>query len=219
MTSRGALLSAVVVGMWSASSTATDAHRLDEYLQATLLSVDRDRVTVEIGLTPGVTVAPQIMMSIDSDGDGRISSAEGEAYAREVLQSVVMVVDDRPAPLVLEESRFPEFGEMKLGLGTIRLRAAAKVNSGLGRHHLSYRNTHKPELSVYLANALVPADQRVRIAAQTRDRPQQSIALDYTVALDGLWARISWLLAAFGTIGAGAMARRPRGVTAGSSER
>jgi hypothetical protein len=219
MTSRETSISAVVLGMCLASSTATDAHRLDEYLQATLLSVDRDRVTVEIGLTPGVTVAPQIMMSIDSDGDGRISAAEGEAYGREVLRSVVLVVDDRPAPLVLEESKFPEFGEMKLGLGTIRLRAAAKVDSGLGRHHLSYRNTYKPELSVYLANALVPADQRVQVAAQTRDRTQQSIAVDYTVALDGLWARMSWLLAAFGTIGVGVMARRPRSVTAGSSER
>jgi hypothetical protein len=219
MTSRDASISALVVGMWFAYSTATDAHRLDEYLQATLLSVDRDGVTVEIGLTPGVTVAPQIMMLIDSDGDGRISSAEGEAYAREVLRSVVLVVDDRPARLVLEESKFPEFGEMKLGMGTIRLRAAAKVNSDFGRHHLSYRNTHKPELSVYLANVIVPSDQRLQIAAPTRDRTQQSLALDYTVALDGLWARISWLLAAVGSICAGVMARRPRGVTAGSSER
>jgi len=33
------------------------AHRVDEYLQATRLSIDLDRVEVEINLTPGIDLA------------------------------------------------------------------------------------------------------------------------------------------------------------------
>ena len=49
------------------------AHRLDEYLQATLIGVTRDGVEVEIQLTPGVAMLPVLMAVIDQDGDGRIS--------------------------------------------------------------------------------------------------------------------------------------------------
>ena len=34
-----------------------DAHRLDEYLQATRVAIERGRVTVEIDLTPGASLA------------------------------------------------------------------------------------------------------------------------------------------------------------------
>lgn len=56
------------------------AHRLDEYLQATQISVGRDRIVVDIYLTPGTAVAPAILSTIDTNGDGSISSAEGAAY-------------------------------------------------------------------------------------------------------------------------------------------
>jgi hypothetical protein len=49
------------------------AHRLDEYLQATLIGVTRDGIDVEIQLTPGVAMLPVLMAVIDQDRDGRIS--------------------------------------------------------------------------------------------------------------------------------------------------
>ena len=38
------------------AGTPASAHRLDEYLQATTISVEKDRVQAQIRLTPGVAV-------------------------------------------------------------------------------------------------------------------------------------------------------------------
>ena len=57
------------------------AHRLDEYLQATRLSLAPDRVVLKIDLTPGVEVAPAIFAMITPNRDGRISEAEGISRA------------------------------------------------------------------------------------------------------------------------------------------
>ena len=69
------------------------AHRLDEYLQATLLSVERDHVELEIDLTAGSNVASKVFALIDTDRDGQISPAEGEAYTQSVLSSIVISID------------------------------------------------------------------------------------------------------------------------------
>jgi hypothetical protein len=159
------------------------AHRVDEYLQATRLSIDLDRVDVEINLTPGIDLANTIFASIDTNRDGEISSAEGEAYARQMLRSVVLKADGSPAPITLVETSFPQFSEMKLGVGMIRLRATAKIPAAAsGRHEISYLNTHRPESSVYLVNALVPTSPRIQISDQRRDVAQHGLTLDYLVA-------------------------------------
>ena len=41
------------------------AHRLNEYLQATLISIEKDRVQVSLHLTPGVAVSSTIIANID----------------------------------------------------------------------------------------------------------------------------------------------------------
>src|SRR5215510_9977816 len=114
-----------VIGVSVLCPLSAGAHRLDEYLQATRLSVDRDRVGLEIGLTPGVDVAPRILASIDTDHDGRISLAEGNAYARAFIRSLAVSVDGRPLVVTLSDARFPEIEEMAEGVGTIRLLASA----------------------------------------------------------------------------------------------
>lgn len=194
MTTRG--IACAVLGVWLAAVPRAGAHRLDEYLQATRLAIDLERVDLEIDLTPGVAVASRIFSSIDTNRDGEISSAEGEAYARRMLGSVTLSVDGLAAPIVLRETRFPQLREMSLGVGTIQLRATAKVPAaGAGRHRVSFLNTHRPELSVYLVNALVPASPRIRIGDQRRDRAQHGLTLDYTVASDGAPVRAFALFA------------------------
>jgi hypothetical protein len=61
--------------------TPSSAHRLDEYLQAAMLSLEKDRVQVQLRLTPGVAVFPFIVSIIDTDSDGAISIGEQRAYA------------------------------------------------------------------------------------------------------------------------------------------
>ncbi len=180
MNARCAVLAVCLATLPSAS-----AHRLDEYLQATRLSIDLERVDLEIDLTPGVAVASKIIDSIDTNRDGEISSAEGAAYARRMLRSVTLSVDGLAAPILLVETHFPTPGDMSQGIGTIQLRATAKVPAaGAGRHRVSFLNAHQPESSVYLVNALIPANSRIQIADQRRDRAQHGLTLDYTVAGD-----------------------------------
>jgi len=200
-----------VLGVWLATPAPAGAHRLDEYLQATRLSIDDERVRLEIDLTAGVAVAREVFAWIDTNRDGQISNAEGDAYARQVLRSVLLSVDGQPASITLTEIRYPQFRDMSLGAGTIQMRATANVSAtGAGRHQLSYFNTHRPEWSVYLVNALVPTDPRIRIAGQQRDRAQHGLTLDYTVRGRAPWARTWSLLTLLAMAGALSITRWPR---------
>lgn len=173
----------VATCIWLATASSATAHRLDEYLQATRLSIDIARVDVEIDLTPGVSLASNVFGWIDTNHDGEISQAEGEAYARAMLRSAVLKADGSPMRLDLEESSFPTLSEMNLGIGTIRLRATAAIPAaGPGRHQISFLNMHRPESSVYLVNVLVPQNNRLQFGEQRRDVAQHGLTLDYTVA-------------------------------------
>ena len=210
MTVRSLSASLAVLGVCLATAAPARAHRLDEYLQATRLSIDVERVSLEIDLTPGVAVAPEVFAWIDTNRDSQISNAEGEAYARQLLHSVVLSVDDRPVPITLVEIDVPQFSEMRLGVGSIRVRATASVTTtNSGHHQLSFLNTHRLESSVYLVNALVPADPRIQLGGQQRDHAQHGLMLDYSVVADASWAR-TWS-ALIGLVMAGVLVftRRP----------
>ena len=199
------------VGFWLAAPAPAGAHRLDEYLQATRLSLDVERIGLEMDLTAGVGLASEVWAWIDTNRDGLISDAEGDAYARQLLRSVVLSVDGRPVPIMVDDVRVPPLHEMRLGVGTLQVRATAQVRAaGTGRHHVSYVNTHRSESSVYLVNALVPADPHIQIAAQRRDPAQHGLTLDYDVVADASWARTWVLLAGLAMAGVLAGTRWPR---------
>lgn len=158
------------------------AHPIDEYVQNTYIDPAPDRTTLELNLTPGVLVAPEVVALIDADEDGEISETESEAYANEVLRDISLEVDDEPQPLTLASSQFPTPLDMSAGLGTIRLQVAAEAPEGVpGDHSLSFRNDHQPVNSKYLVNAFETAGE-VKIAQQDRDELQNGIRVDYTTA-------------------------------------
>jgi hypothetical protein len=102
-----------------------------------------------------------------------------------VLQSVTVDVDGRQLSLLLIDVNAPETAAMREGEGVLRLRAQARVpDLGAGVHRLRYRNHHHSDLGVYLANALVPASDRVSIARQRRDREQRELTIEYILAPD-----------------------------------
>jgi len=171
-----------IAAVWLIWSAAANAHRLDEYLQVTRIAVDRERVDLDIDLTPGVAVARQVFGWIDSDRNGEISAEEGDVYAAGVLAAIRLDVDDRAQPLTLVGRRFPTLREMSQGVGTVQLTATAAVpRASNGRHQLVYQNSHRPEVSVYLVNALVPKSQDIEVLGQRRDRQQHELRLDYRV--------------------------------------
>ena len=171
------------------------AHVLDEYVQAAQIVLAPGGVRVELRLTPGVEVADRVFMMIDVDGDGQISSAEEQAYARRVMQDIALEMDGRRVPLALTGIQFPSRREMKEGVGAIRLDLAAEAALGTaGEHQLSFRNDHLPELGVYLVNALVPTTSEIKISGQTRDPLQREMRLSFHVTThvtpadtDGPW--------------------------------
>jgi hypothetical protein len=173
----------IVLGMRLAIPSVADAHRLDEYLQATRIDVSLDRVALDIDLTAGVGVAPGVWRLIDTDRNGRISDAEGRSYADLVLKSVVLQVDGQARPVALVSSHFPTFREITSGTGPIRIEARAELPlTSNGRHTLRYQNTHRRATSVYLVNTLVPSNSAITIASQRRDPRQTELVLTYDVA-------------------------------------
>jgi hypothetical protein len=98
MNGRRLFVSSAVLGAWLAAPAA--AHRVDEYLQATRVSIDIERVDLEIDLTAGSALASEVFAWIDTNRNGEISNTEGEEYAQQVLRSIVLKVDGWPVPSI-----------------------------------------------------------------------------------------------------------------------
>lgn len=169
--------------LFTAWPNGVEAHQLDEYLQATRIALARDSVTIELDLTPGIAIAAAIFPLIDRDGDLTVAASEIETYARSVLKDLTLHVDGRVCPLTLIRAESPSWPELRDGIGTIRIEAHTDVPlQRTGEHRIHYENFHRPDMSVYLANVLVPATPTISVVGQERDRTQRRFDLDVTVA-------------------------------------
>jgi len=172
----GALVLAIVV----AGAPSASAHRLDEYLLAGRVAIDPDHVELQLDLTPGVALANRIAAEIDRDRNGIISVDEIRAYAEVVRSGITLAVDGNPLHPNLVESRAPAIDALARGTGTIQLRWVAQLPPlAAGPHRLFYRNAHHPDIGVYLANVLVPANDRVAVTGQDRDVDQREFTVEY----------------------------------------
>lgn len=186
----------------------SQAHRLDEYLQATRITVEPDRIALQVRLTPGMSLADEVIALIDRDRDGRVAPAEARAYGASVLGDLVLRVDGRPLRLTLDQVRVPSLPEMRDGMASTIIEASTAVPfETSGRHVLRYRNDHQPVSSVYLANAMMPDSGAITIAGQGRDRQQRELRLDVKVGNNRL--SMAWTAAAAALLGGLAIARRP----------
>ena len=185
--------------------TPAFAHRLDEYLQATTILVSRDRVQVQIRLTPGVAVFPVVFASIDTNADGIITDAEIRAYAERVLRDLSLTVDGDRLRLRVVSSKAARVEEMKEGRGDIQLEVDAEMPRGGQRRRLVFENHHQARIAAYLVNGLVPTDPDIRIRTQDRNYEQSFYQLDYEeIDRSDAVARARWP-AAGGWLGAGAL--------------
>ena len=92
---------AVVAACVLLACTPAWAHRIDEYLQATILSLASNRASASMRLIPGVMVAPSVIATIDTDHDGAFSDAEKQAYAHRVLRDRAITIDGKQRRLNL----------------------------------------------------------------------------------------------------------------------
>ena len=155
------------------------AHRLDEYLQGALISVEKNRLDAEITLTPGVAVFPILLADIDTNADGVISNTEQRAYAQRVLDDLSLKLDGYRLTPRLVSMRFPAIDEMKQGLGQIQLEFSTDLPSGGPNRRLVLESHHHNSIAAYQVNCLVPRDPDIRVIAQSRNYHQSFYQLDY----------------------------------------
>ena len=165
-----------------ATAVTAPAHRLDEYLQATRIAVATNRIDVSVDLTPGVAVVSDVLAAIDTNRDAQLSETERQTYAGRLLKDLRVKIDGRDLALTLVETTFPTIAEMREGHGIIRVKASASIDPlQPGPHRLTLTNSHLPQISAYLVNALVPKDRAIQIKQQTRDELQKDYRLLFTV--------------------------------------
>jgi hypothetical protein len=189
---RGIATTAVIVALLSING---QSHNLDEYVQAARLSLVRDRVALELDLTPGVAVAPGIIAIIDRDADAAISSEEARAYGHAVMSDVRLSLDGHAVDVRLDRVEVPPAADLRAGVGTIAIRASGSVDRlGGGLHSLQFKNDHRPAGAAYLINALAPDDPAIHVISQTRDPIQREGRIEYEIRSPSA-ARWVWLFA------------------------
>jgi hypothetical protein len=172
---------ALLLGLVVLPSTVF-AHRLDEYLQATLVTIERDEVRLQINLTPGVAVAQQVLALIDHDRDNQISINEATAYSELLKRDLILRLDRRKVSLRVTTANFPEPTELRTGSGIIQMEFSATIPPlAAGAHRLTLKNRHLPTLSVYLFNAAQPKSGSVQISMQKRNKNQSTGEIEFTV--------------------------------------
>lgn len=156
------------------------AHRIDEYLQATILSLESHQAHASMRLIPGVMVAPSVIALIDANHDGVFSEDEKRAYAVRVLGDLSLSIDGQVVKPQLDSWSIPEASQLRDGLGEIHLEYHVDLPSipspnrtlVLADHHLNGS-------SVYLMNVEVPQEQTLRIVDQQRNPRQSAYEVDY----------------------------------------
>jgi hypothetical protein len=173
----------VVITALALASWPCSAHRLDEYLQATTISLSRSRIRLEMRLVPGVAVAPMILKTLDSDGDRVFSDAEQDQYVKRLRRDLDVTLDGQPLSLHLTSKTFPSIADMEEGRGAIRLSFEAEiVDTRGGARELRFENRHWRPIGAYLVNVLTPEDPDIRVVAQTRNFEQSSYRLSYSLS-------------------------------------
>lgn len=158
------------------------AHRLDEYLQATLVSIAPNEVRLHINLTPGVAVAQRVLARIDRNRDNLISTNEVTAYGEALKRDLIVQLDQHNVGLKLAVVNFPMLAELRTGWGIIQMEFSAVIGPLTpGAHQLNLKNRHLPALSVYLLNAAQPQSTSVRIVRQKRNKNQSSGEIEFYI--------------------------------------
>lgn len=172
-------LGAGVVAILAALTSPAGAHALDEYLQAVLIGVEKDHVSLSLRLVPGVEVLPDVLRGMDANKDGKISSAERQAYPARVLDDLDLSLNGKGLRLRLISADIPAPESLGDGVGQMRMEFRADLPPGAMQRRLVLKNRHQSRIGAYLVNSLAATDPDIRIQAQRRNADQSFYQLDY----------------------------------------
>jgi len=165
-----------------AMQTSAFSHEVDEYVQAALISIERDHLDVQLRLVPGADVFSQVFAAIDTDGNGVVSDAEKQAYAQTVRRDLTFSVNGKRVTAEIVTIQFPTVDLMKEGIGEIALGFRVPVARPGAHQQFVLENHHQRAISAYLVNCLKPRDTSLHIVSQHRSPDQARYELDYEVA-------------------------------------
>lgn len=168
-----------VAAILAALGAPAQAHALDEYLQAILVGVEKDRVSLSMRLVPGIAVWPDVLRGMDANADGNISVAERQSYPARVRTDLHLSLDGKRLPLRVISADIPEPELLKDGIGQMRIEFAADLPPGPAQRRLVLENRHHSRIAAYLVNSLASRDPDIRIGAQRRNENQSFYQLDY----------------------------------------
>jgi hypothetical protein len=176
----------VSILLFLASAAIVFAHRVDEHLQATLVTIEPDRIRLQINLTPGVGVAEKVLGLVDRNRDGVIATNEAAAYCELLKHDLTVKLDQRDLKLKCTASYFPGLAELRTGWGFIQIEFSGTTGQlAAGAHKLTIENRHLPKLSVYLINAAQPISASIQVTKQTRNENQSTGEIQFTVKAQG----------------------------------
>ena len=174
--------SVLMLFLWAALPPSLFGHRLDEYLQATLVTIEPGKIRLQINLTPGVAVADAVLPFVDRNRDGIISTNEAAAYCELLKRDLVLVLDQHKLNLNITASNFPAPADLRTGWAIIQVEFSATLDPlTAGAHKLVIQNRHLPKVSVYLCNAAQPKSKAVQITQQKRNDNQSECEMGFTV--------------------------------------
>ncbi len=188
--------------LWVALPSSVDAHVLDEYLQATLVDIEPGGIRLQINLTPGVEIADQVLVLMDSNRDGTIAANEVAAYAEKLKRELAVRLDGSDVDLKLTASNVPALAELRTGRGVIQLEfTTTPASFAAGPHRLTFENRHFPSIGEYLFNAAYPKSEVIQITSQVRNENQSRGEIEFiynppanTTKLAGIVAGLAVLL-------------------------
>src|SRR5436305_506263 len=122
----------LAIGIVFSLGSPAFAHRLDEYLQASIISLEKDHVEVSMRLVPGVAVSSTVLAGMHANSKGVISEPEQLSYAEQVLRDVSVKVDEVDLHPRVVSVEFPSVARIKEGMGEIRIGLAAPLLVGGG---------------------------------------------------------------------------------------
>jgi hypothetical protein len=184
---------AVIIAFVLLLGKTASAHRVDEYLQATILSVEGNRVQASMRLIPGKLVSSSVIAAIDSNRDGVFSEGEERAYVERVVGDLSITIDGKNVRPQLISWSFPQPAQMRNGLGEIHIGYTVDLPYGGTNRALILTNHHLNYTSVYLMNVLVPQDRNIHILAQKRNEQQSVYELDYQqMSVRGAASQTPW---------------------------
>ncbi len=98
------------------------AHEVDEYVQAALISLERDHLDVQVRLVPGAEVFSQVFARHRHERRRRgVGCREAGLRAQRVLRDLTLSLNGQRVSAHIVSAQFPSVDLMKEGLGEIQL--------------------------------------------------------------------------------------------------